>query len=939
MSDTTTLALQGLSCGHCVKRVKEVLEKRDDVSEAEVSLDQAVVTGEATPQALIEAIKQAGYHATLAQGDSLPKPKPLTVTAPAPDGLAAASDPATITLSLSGLSCDHCIGRVTEVLEQRPDVSDVQVTLERAVIDSSASAQSLIETIERAGYQATEGTTDAGSWPPATTPSPDTESVAPMVAETSPPENESVADDLQLLIDGMSCASCVSRVETALAKVPEVSRARVNLADRSALVSGHPDPQALLAAVSHAGYSARLMRDDQQRRAEQQKSGRQQFIRFSWQAGLALLTGIPVMIWGMVGHNMMLTADNLRAWQGISVITLLVMIIAGGHFYRSAWKSLRNRTATMDTLVALGTAVAWLYSAAVVLRPDSFPAAARHLYFEASTMIIGLINLGHALEQRARQHASQSLQKLLDLTPDTARVMTAEGDKIVPVSEISAGMMIRLRAGDRVPVDGEVTEGQGQVDEAMLTGEAWPQKKQHGDNVHAGTLVSDGNLTFRTTATGCNTSLARIISLVRNAQSSKPQIGQLADKISAVFVPTVILIALLSGLIWYLVGPQPQFAYSMVVITTVLIIACPCALGLATPMSVIAGVGRAAEAGVLVKDADALQQASNIDTVIFDKTGTLTLGKPTVTAIKLFNGFDEQQVLDNAAAAESHSSHPLAAAIIARAGNKPLAATYGLTTLPGKGLRAEVAGRQILLGNAALLSDEKIDLSSAQTAMEGAAEQGETPVLLAIDQQLAALFTISDPLRPEAAAVVKQLSEQGLEVLLLSGDRQKTAEVIAARAGIHRVIAEVLPDQKAATVRELQQQGRRVAMVGDGINDAPALAQADAGIAMSGGSDIAIETASLALMRQDLQAIADGLLIARATLRNMKQNLAGAFVYNCLGIPVAAGVLYPLTSTLLNPVIAGAAMALSSITVVSNANRLLRYRLPQQTPRSPDATR
>jgi len=314
MSDTTTLALQGLSCGHCVKRVKEVLEKRDDVSEAEVSLDQAVVTGEATPQALIEAIKQAGYHATLAQGDSLPKPKPLTATAPAPDGLAAASDPATITLSLSGLSCDHCIGRVTEVLEQRPDVSDVQVTLERAVIDSSASAQSLIETIERAGYQATEGTTDAGSWPPATTPSPDTESVAPMVAETSPPENESVADDLQLLIDGMSCASCVSRVETALAKVPEVSRARVNLADRSALVSGHPDPQALLAAVSHAGYSARLMRDDQQRRAEQQKSGRQQFIRFSWQAGLALLTGIPVMIWGMVGHNMMLTADNLRAW-------------------------------------------------------------------------------------------------------------------------------------------------------------------------------------------------------------------------------------------------------------------------------------------------------------------------------------------------------------------------------------------------------------------------------------------------------------------------------------------------------------------------------------------------------------------------------------------------------------------------------------------------
>lgn len=397
----------------------------------------------------------------------------------------------------------------------------------------------------------------------------------------------------------------------------------------------------------------------------------------------------------------------------------------------------------------------------------------------------------------------------------------------------------------------------------------------------------------------------------------------------------MIVIALLSGLIWYLVGPQPQFAYSMVVITTVLIIACPCALGLATPMSVIAGVGRAAEAGILVKDADALQQASRVDTVVFDKTGTLTAGKPTVTAISLFNGFTESQVLAVAAAAEQHSSHPLAAAIIARAGDQKLPVTGSLKTLSGKGLLADIEGQRVWVGNPTLLTDDAIDLSVAAPVMTAVSERGETPVLLGIDHQLAAIFSISDPLRTEATAVVSQLHQQGYQVVLLSGDQQATAQRVAAQAGIRQVIAGVLPDQKAATVRQLQQQGQRVAMVGDGINDAPALAQADAGIAMSGGSDVAIETASMALMRQDLQAVPDSLLIARATLRNMKQNLAGAFVYNCLGIPVAAGVLYPLTGTLLNPIIAGAAMALSSITVVSNANRLLRYKLPPQNKLSP----
>ena len=636
------------------------------------------------------------------------------------------------------------------------------------------------------------------------------------------------------------------------------------------------------------------------------------------------------MIWGMASHNMMLTSHNRLVWQIIGVITLLVMIIAGGHFYRSAWKSLCNRTATMDTLVALGTAVAWAYSASVVLFPASFPLPARHLYFEASAMIIGLINLGHALEQRARQHSSQALEKLLDLTPQEATVIRDEGDISLPVSQIEPGMRLRLRAGHRVPVDGIIDSGQGTLDESMLTGEAWPQQKTVDDPVHAGTLVVDGTLSFRATATGKNTALARIISLVRNAQSSKPQIGQLADRISAIFVPAVIIIALLSGLIWYLVGPAPQFAYSMVVITTVLIIACPCALGLATPMSIIAGVGRAAEAGILVKDAGALQQASSVGTVVFDKTGTLTTGRPAVTGVTLFNHSSEQQILTLAAAVEQHSSHPLATAILTHAAATSLPEVSHLQTLAGKGLSAKCDGHQLLLGNQQLLSDAGVDVVAADESMHNTSLQGATPVLLAIDGQLAALLAISDPLRPETVQVVAQLQQQGYQVVMLTGDRKKTAEVVAASAGIRQVIAEVLPADKANAVKQLQQQGHRVAMVGDGINDAPALAQAETGIAISGGSDIAIETATMALMRQDLRAVTDALTISVATLRNMKQNLFGAFVYNCLGIPLAAGVLYPLTGTLLNPVIAGAAMALSSITVVSNANRLLRFRLPEQ---------
>ncbi|PLO68871.1 Cu+ exporting ATPase, partial [Klebsiella michiganensis] len=720
--------------------------------------------------------------------------------------------------------------------------------------------------------------------------------------------------------------SCVSRVQHALAAVPGVSQARVNLAERTALVMGSASAAELVQAVEKAGYGAEAIEDDLERRERQQETAVATMKRFRWQAIVALLVGIPVMGWGMIGDNMMVSDDNRALWLAIGVVTLAVMVFAGGHFYRSAWKSLKNGTATMDTLVALGTGVAWLYSMSVNLWPQWFPMEARHLYYEASAMIIGLINLGHMLEARARQRSSKALEKLLDLTPPSARVVTDEGEKDLPLAEVQAGMILRLTTGDRVPVDGVISQGEAWFDEAMLTGEPVPQQKGDGDAVHAGTVVQDGSVLFTASAVGSQTTLARIIRMVRQAQSSKPEIGQLADKISAVFVPAVVAIALFSAAIWYFFGPAPQIVYTLVIATTVLIIACPCALGLATPMSIISGVGRAAEYGVLVRDADALQRASTLDTLVFDKTGTLTEGKPQVVAIKTFTAIDESTALRLAASLEQGSSHPLARAILDKAADQRLPAVENFRTLRGLGVSGEAEGRRLLLGNQALLNEHKIATAEIEDDMTAQASQGATPVLLAVDGQAAALFAIRDPLREDSVAALARLHRQGYRLVMLTGDNPTTANAIAKEAGIDEVIAGVLPDGKADAIKRLQSEGHQVAMIGDGINDAPALAQADVGIAMGGGSDVAIETAAITLMRHSLNGVADALDIAKATLRNMKQNLLGAFVYNSLGIPIAAGILWPLTGTLLNPVVAGAAMALSSITVVSNANRLLRYK-------------
>jgi len=826
----------------------------------------------------------------------------------------------TIDLTLDGLSCGHCVKRVKESLEQRPDVETAEVTIEHAAVTGSASADDLIDTIKQAGYGAELSHPKAD---------PLTASSIPSEALTAAPSELPAADDVddsqQLLINGMSCASCVSRVQNALQTVPGVVQARVNLAERTALVMGSASAAELVQAVEKAGYGAEAIEDDVERRNRQQQTAVATMKRFRWQAIVALLVGIPVMGWGMLGDNMMVTEANRSLWLAIGLLTLAVMVFAGGHFYTSAWKSLKNRTATMDTLVALGTGAAWLYSMSVNLWPQWFPMEARHLYYEASAMIIGLINLGHMLEARARQRSSKALERLLDLTPPSARVVTDEGEKSVPLAEVQPGMVLRLTTGDRVPVDGEITEGEAWLDEAMLTGEPIPQQKSSGDEVHAGTVMQDGSVLFRASRTGSQTTLSRIIRMVRQAQSSKPEIGQMADKISAIFVPVVVGIALFSAAIWYFFGPAPQIVYTLTIATTVLIIACPCALGLATPMSIISGVGRAAEFGVLVRDADALQRASTLDTLVFDKTGTLTEGRPQVVSINTL-GMDQTEALRLAAALEQGSSHPLARAILEKAGEAMLPQVNNFRTLRGLGVSGESNNRTLLLGNQALLEENGIDTRELAEEMNAQASLGATPVLLTVDGKAAALFAIRDPLRDDSIAALKRLHGAGYRLVMLTGDNATTAGAIAKEAGIDEVIAGVLPDGKAEAIKKLQSQGRQVAMVGDGINDAPALAQADVGIAMGSGSDVAIETAAITLMRHSLTGVADALAISKATLRNMKQNLLGAFIYNAFGIPIAAGILWPLTGTLLNPVVAGAAMALSSITVVSNANRLLRFK-------------
>ncbi len=753
-------------------------------------------------------------------------------------------------------------------------------------------------------------------------------------------------NSITLYVPKMNCASCVAKIEgafTALNQGKSAISARVNLADKQVLVQGGISAEIAIKTVASVGYESSQIHDAkraaQTKAEEEAKEYRTRIIQSLFGLGL----GIPMMIWGLLGGEMMVNSPAQQlAWGGMGAITLLLLVTTGGHFYKGMWRALKVGGANMDTLIVLGTTSAWLYSMLVVLMPEAFPPEARHVYFEASVMILGLINLGHALELRAKGKTSEAVQRLVGLQSTTATKITDTGDQEVEIAEIKLGDRLRLKPGGRVALDGEVVEGSSNINESMLTGEPLPVIKVVGDRLSAGTVNGNGSIIYKVTAGLSDTRLAKIIDLVQQAQTSKLPIGRLTDKISAYFVPVVVLIAITAAIIWYLSGPAPQLSHALIVLTSVLIIACPCALGLATPMSIMVSVGRAAQMGVLIKNGEALQMASKVTCVVLDKTGTITLGRPSVTDILLTAPSDVEgakadqtleQLLTRVASLELHSEHPLASAVLEEAKIRKLTLVEpeSFTNVQGRGIVGIVDGATLAVGNRELMKSQGVTgLAMREVEVGELAEQGKTPVYVAQNGELSMIMAITDPIKADAKVVMSALIKSGKRVVLLSGDNLHTARAVADQVGIKEVIAEVLPEQKQQHIIALQAEGEIVAMVGDGINDAPALVSADVGIAMGDGTEVAIESADLTFLSGRLSVLVDTFTLASASMRNIKQNLFGAFIYNTLGIPIAAGVLFPFTGLLLSPVIAGAAMALSSLTVVSNANRLRYVKLSSE---------
>lgn len=728
------------------------------------------------------------------------------------------------------------------------------------------------------------------------------------------------------IIEGANCGSCVAKIEKALKSVSGAQRVEMNFADRSVQVEGNASSAELIEAVENIGYKAKPMNSESEQDAldEKAKADNAHYKKLMRNMVLALGVGAPLMLYGLIFDMSVTTNAQRIGWFIVGIVTLVVMAIAGKQFYNGAWQSFKNHTANMDTLIALGTGTAWLYSMVVVIAPSVLPEVARHVYFEASAMIIGLISLGLAFEVKARGRTSEAIKRLIGLQPKTARVVRDNKEQDIAISEVLKNETVRVRPGEKIPVDGEVIEGRSSVDESMLTGEPMPVNKSEGDTIVAGSINKSGTLLFKATHIGSETTLASIINMVKRAQNSKPSIGRLADVISGVFVPTVMIIAVLAGLAWLNFGPQPSIAYAVVAVTTVLIIACPCALGLATPMSIMVGIGKAAESGILIRNGEALQTTSKITTMILDKTGTITEGKPTVTDIINFNDSDKVHVLKLAASLESGSEHPLAQAIVSYAENEGITIekVSDFNAVTGQGVTGTLNEQTLLFGNEALMSQHNISIAEAKEQAEQLASAAKTPMYFAIDTQLQAIIAVADPIKDDSAEAIKRLQKKGIHVVMLTGDNQATAKAVANKVGIKDFIAQVMPDGKASEVTKRQAKGEIVGMTGDGINDAPALAQADVGFAIGTGTDVAIESADITLMRGSLQSLGDAIAVSSATIVNIKQNLFGAFIYNVAGIPIAAGLLYPFFGILLNPIVAGAAMALSSLTVVTNANRL-----------------
>ncbi len=830
-----------------------------------------------------------------------------------------------LTLPVEGMTCASCVRRVERALTKVDGVTEANVNLatERARVrfdPARVDRGDLTRAVEKAGYKV------------------DAESLtAPVAAPVAPVAAPGKAT---LTIGGMTCASCVRRVERALTRVDGVHEASVNLATERASVRFDPalvEVEALTAAVAKAGYTAE--REHIEEPAVEAEVGAEsvdtraearerEIADLKRKSVVSLAVGVVMMVL----MYLPLPVSMLTLGPFLLIAATVVQFWAGRVFYTATWAAGRHGGTNMNTLVAVGTSVAYGYSAFVTLWPHlaerwGFP---YHLYYESAVIIIALILMGRWLEARAKKRTGEAIKALMGLQARTARVIRDGVERDIPVEHVRVDDLVRVRPGEKVPVDGVIAEGRSTLDESMLTGESLPVEKTGGDTVIGATLNTTGSFVFRATKVGRDTTLAQIVRLVEEAQGSKAPMQKLADRIAGVFVPVILVLAALTFGLWMLVGPEPTLTYAVTATVAVLVIACPCALGLAAPTAIMVGTGKAAEHGVLVRGGEALEQARRIDTVVLDKTGTLTRGKPSVTALLPHDELDEATLLRLAAAAEVGSEHPLGAAIVAAAGARTLdlPAATSFDSVTGMGVVATVEGREVAIGNRALMTSRGTAVEALDADARELAERGQTAMYVALDNQPAGVIAVADTLKPESREAVAQLKALGLDVWMLTGDNRATAEAIASEVGIEHVLAEVLPDQKDGKIQALQEEGRIVAMVGDGINDAPALARAELGIAIGTGTDVAMAASDITLIGDDLRAIVTGIALSRRTVNTIKQGLIWAFAYNVALVPVAMGALYPAFGLLLNPVLAAAAMAMSSVSVVTNALRLRRFQRP-----------